>query len=268
MTERSTTRSTSGPWAHVLRAFGDNADMTTRDEAQAIIAAEGLHDCVWFADPTNRTEIVGIGADADGWYTYATNERATVSGVARFEQESDALDSLVHRLRAGKSARQYRAKRAAEHGQKHSAPPTQHVAEPQPAALEQAAVIREIAQSVGSNATGDWRTARFVAHMTAAVSSCAVFISDGGDERRTLAARDAKLAAERLRTLMYKPGAGTWFTMEVLVRRERTADARFDYDSEPAFHVPPSDLAYVEDARVFPRDAAHTPDWLAAKLHA
>ena len=95
-----------------------------------------------------------------------------------------------------------------------------------------------------------------------------MFISDGGDERRTLAARDAKLAAERLRTLMYKPGAGTWFTMEVLVRREGTADARFDYDSEPAVPAPPSDLAYAEDARVFSRDAAHTPDWLAAKLHA
>ncbi|WP_460770072.1 hypothetical protein [Mariniluteicoccus flavus] len=105
-----------------------------------------------------------------------------------------------------------------------------------------------------------------MAHMTAPVRSYAVFISDGGPELRTLAPSAAERAAERLRHLMYTPGVGTWFTMEVLVRREGTADTRFDYDSQPAFHVPPSDLAYVEDARVFPRDAAHTPDWLADKL--
>lgn len=76
-----------------------------------------------------------------------------------------------------------------------------------------------------------------------------------------------ELAAE-LRSAMYRPGAGTWFSAKVTVTREGSMDADFDYDNEPRWDEGIPDHWFVTDLEKFPRDEANQPDWLTTKLTA
>ena len=44
--------------------------------------------------------------------------------------------------------------------------------------------------------------------------------------------------AAQLRSAMYRPGAGTWFTAELTVTSAASMDAHFDYDNEPEWDAP------------------------------
>lgn len=72
-------------------------------------------------------------------------------------------------------------------------------------------------------------------------------------------------AARRLRRLMYKPGAGTWFTAVFTVTAAGKLSARYDYDNEPELgHFGAEE--HRADFEDFPRTAENTPGWLAAIL--
>lgn len=86
----------------------------TRDEARRIIEQESLTRIVWFADPTNQVEMSGIGEDAEGWFTYVTNERAAIEALDRWSTESDALKDLLERARLWQRIERRRAERRAE----------------------------------------------------------------------------------------------------------------------------------------------------------
>lgn len=73
-------------------------------------------------------------------------------------------------------------------------------------------------------------------------------------------------AVGRLRATMHREGAGTWFSATFRVTPEGSATAAFDYDGEPRWDAPPAPGDYVRDLERFPRDAAHIPGWLAARL--
>ncbi|WP_146795217.1 hypothetical protein [Agrococcus baldri] len=127
--------------------------------------------------------------------------------------------------------------------------------------------MRQIAEAVGTEARGDWSSARLVTAMTAGVIGATNFVTVDGQETETFPSTTAVENAAKLRDLMYEPGKGTWYTMTMVVTREGTADTDFDYDSEPTFvSIPVGDQAFVDDARIFPRDDDHTPDWLRGKL--
>lgn len=76
----------------------------TREEALEAIRKEGLDGYVWFESPSNETEVVAIQRDGSEWIVLATDERAGVEGVQRFDDEGEALECYVRRLRAGKRA--------------------------------------------------------------------------------------------------------------------------------------------------------------------
>ncbi len=88
----------------------------------------------------------------------------------------------------------------------------------------------------------------------------------GGQEARIEPPGDIWGFFRELRRVMYVDGSGTWFTAEVEVPRDGPAVARFDYDAEPDWQVPPGAREYVQDFKRFPRDAEHTPAWLADRL--
>lgn len=72
---------------------------------------------------------------------------------------------------------------------------------------------------------------------------------------------------QKLRAAMYRDAAGTWFSMRMTVTADGSMDADFNYDDEPDFGLGGVDpVAYVNDAKVFPRDEAHQPEWLRARL--
>jgi hypothetical protein len=66
---------------------------------------------------------------------------------------------------------------------------------------------------------------------------------------------------------MYQPGAGTWFSFTLTITRPQAVDVDFLYDTYPEDEMyPPSPQAFAQDFEAFPRDEAHTPDWLKAQL--
>lgn len=72
---------------------------------------------------------------------------------------------------------------------------------------------------------------------------------------------------QRLRAVMYREAAGTWFSMRITVTADGAMDAVFNYDDEPDFGLGGVDpVAYVNDLKIFPRDEAHQPEWLRARL--
>jgi hypothetical protein len=66
----------------------------------------------------------------------------------------------------------------------------------------------------------------------------------------------------RLRTGMYRPGVGTWFSARFQLTHP--VDYRVEYDGtgQPHWSAPPPPEAYADDLRSFPRDPEHIPDWL------
>ncbi|MCP2260354.1 Protein of unknown function (DUF4237) [Streptoalloteichus tenebrarius] len=78
----------------------------------------------------------------------------------------------------------------------------------------------------------------------------------------------------RLRLITYRPGEGAWFTARYrFVREGSYASFEFDRVNEPGWQYltaerePLLARRYADDLLLFPRDPAHTPDWLAAAVH-
>lgn len=71
----------------------------TRDEALAIIEEEHLTGGIWFESPHNHSNSVAVHVHGDGFRVLNTDERAVQGAVREFDNESDALDLFIHRLR-------------------------------------------------------------------------------------------------------------------------------------------------------------------------
>ncbi|MFD0691555.1 hypothetical protein [Actinomadura fibrosa] len=66
-----------------------------------------------------------------------------------------------------------------------------------------------------------------------------------------------------LRAGMYRPGTGTWFTAVFHLDFPFSYGMKYDYEALPRLGTPPPAEALDEERRLFPRDAEHTPEWLA-----
>ncbi|MFF2552663.1 hypothetical protein ACFVUS_16775 [Nocardia sp. NPDC058058] len=66
-----------------------------------------------------------------------------------------------------------------------------------------------------------------------------------------------------LRSATYQPGKGTWFTVRCSIDRSHAWTMDFDYEGEPAFNPQLTPDAFALDLEYFPRDTAHTPQWLS-----
>lgn len=76
----------------------------TREEAKRIIQREGLYNYNLFENRSNEENEVGICKKNGGCTVYITSERAgIIAGTERFfDNESDALENFIERLRLGK----------------------------------------------------------------------------------------------------------------------------------------------------------------------
>ncbi|MGJ7922912.1 Imm59 family immunity protein [Neobacillus sp. LXY-4] len=76
----------------------------TRLEAMEIIQKEMLKRFNWFDEHPLRENEVGIRVDDYQWEVYVTDERASVvtGSITKFNNESDALDNFIKRLRTEK----------------------------------------------------------------------------------------------------------------------------------------------------------------------
>ena len=80
----------------------------TREEAKKIIEEEGLQGYNLFENRPNRTDEVGICQQGGCWIVYVTTERAGIGAGTEpfFDNESDALENFIKRLRHLKKVQQ------------------------------------------------------------------------------------------------------------------------------------------------------------------
>lgn len=74
------------------------------------------------------------------------------------------------------------------------------------------------------------------------------------------------LSVVRLREASFRERTGTWFSLTLSVTAERSVTAVYNYDDEPDWDSPVDPVAYVNDAKKFPRDEVHQPEWLKQRL--
>jgi len=142
--------------------------------------------------------------------------------------------------------------------------PDEH--DPQNPLLEQARLGNEVAQLVLADVPQPWD--RAVLHFRALTTSAedALFLVTGDQELKDFPPDDTIDLLFALRRVMYVPGAGTWFSMELEITADGRTATRFNYDTEPTWALAPDDARYVEDLKMFPRDLEHQPEWLREKL--
>ncbi|WP_373862325.1 hypothetical protein, partial [Nocardia acidivorans] len=68
-----------------------------------------------------------------------------------------------------------------------------------------------------------------------------------------------------LRHLMYRPGRGTWFTMDLVIRADSEPTAVFNYDDKPT-HATSLGLNLEADLQAYPRN--EIPSWIPAAIEA
>ncbi len=82
---------------------------------------------------------------------------------------------------------------------------------------------------------------------------------DGDVQRRIIE------AMVELRRLLYRQGAGTWFSMRLGAKPD-TYSVAYDFHHEPPWQPPLEPGMYLRDLEAFPRDVMHLPDWLRGRL--
>jgi hypothetical protein len=136
-----------------------------------------------------------------------------------------------------------------------------------PSMARQHQLVSEIGAVIRQAWTGDWTTATYRTRAVAGYQEdeLQVRLVDG-TQRRERPPRGLVVLAEKLRDVMYRLGAGTWWSATFAVNSSGEVSANFDYDAEPAW-VDEIDRAwYAQDLNKYPRDDDAIPTWLRERL--
>ncbi|WP_435105276.1 hypothetical protein [Nocardiopsis synnemataformans] len=127
--------------------------------------------------------------------------------------------------------------------------------------------VQEIVDRTLDSVHGPWKEVVVDYRGLFGVSSSRVRVRrpDGGTEWDLLLPEVGRLL-DQLRTGMYQPGKGTWFTARFTVQESREIGAHFDHDAPPEFDFEPDPRNFHQDIQHFPRGADHLPDWLLDRL--
>ncbi|HZB32868.1 MAG TPA: glycohydrolase toxin TNT-related protein [Streptosporangiaceae bacterium] len=128
---------------------------------------------------------------------------------------------------------------------------------------EQDVVLQDIALVLAHNLPPGWQECLVTHHALGAHTETTVRIERLNGPPTDVSGPEVlgELLA-RLRTGMYRPGVGTWFSARF--RLTHPVDYRIEYDNtgRPDWSAPPPDEAYADEARMFPRAPEHVPGWL------
>ncbi|MBE1877068.1 hypothetical protein [Myceligenerans pegani] len=140
--------------------------------------------------------------------------------------------------------------------------------------VRQGELVGEIALAVSRSAAagGDWESATLRVRRLAPYGETTMAVArPSGEDRSVLPDRSVGRLVRDLRDVMYRPGAGTWLSMELTVRRDDghgKVDVAFNYDDRPAWSDAPKPHLYAKDLHKYPRTLDHTPRWLREELAA
>lgn len=141
-----------------------------------------------------------------------------------------------------------------------------------PPIVRQGQLVQEIARDTALEASrgGDWDSLLLTVRSLAPYDETQLGITrPSGEDRSLLPPRDTSKLIDELRDVMYRPNAGTWFSMELTVTRQDgrgKVDVSFNYDEMPAWSDFPASIMFVQDLRRYPRDDEHTPGWLREQV--
>ncbi len=114
----------------------------------------------------------------------------------------------------------------------------------------------------------DWTRIGYEINAVHDMVADAVFYEETGQEFdvETDEEDDPSVLACMLREDMYEaePAKGAWYSMSMELLPDGRFTVRFNYDDKPEdMDESVTDESYFLDTEIFPRDAAHTPAWLA-----
>lgn len=136
--------------------------------------------------------------------------------------------------------------------------------------IRQGQLVDEVSSQIPQDVTGSWKRLIYTRRALSmyAREDMVVHRPDGtvGSALPPLAMEDS---IDELRSVMYQPGVGTWFsatwTLECDESGSVSVDVDFDYDNEPDWGQSVSPATFAIDLEDFPRDDENTPSWLAKK---
>ena len=113
----------------------------------------------------------------------------------------------------------------------------------------------------------DWRRIDLKILMTvgAVDMRLTVIMKDGSSPQVDPVPDLAQIAAE-LRSMMYRPGEGTWFGMRYMMDPPGAYWVSFNTEFNPLWDPPLPGEYFAQDLGVFPRSDEHIPDWLRALI--
>jgi hypothetical protein len=128
-------------------------------------------------------------------------------------------------------------------------------------------LIQQLADELVGLAPDGWRRIDLVSAMTVPVQDLGLtVIMPDGAEPPVVPPRELNYILAKLRTLCYEPGRGTWFSARISIDAPGRIFFNYNMDYESPLTEPMDAEHYEADLRMFPRDPAHMPEWLTAKL--
>ncbi|WP_157773373.1 agglutinin cell wall attachment protein [Brachybacterium vulturis] len=140
-----------------------------------------------------------------------------------------------------------------------------------PAMIRQGQLADEIAAQIPQDVEGEWEKLIYTHRAVSMYAREMLYVHrpDGSVDTALAPLAMGKLVKE-LRSVMYRPGVGAWFTAEWTLVREASGgvsvDVEFNYDDEPSWGRPISPSSYAIELEDFPRDEENTPNWLEQKV--
>ncbi|TRW45985.1 hypothetical protein [Georgenia yuyongxinii] len=152
---------------------------------------------------------------------------------------------------------------------------TDATARPQTAARgpasKHSATLQLIAQGLARVAPTGWTRVRVLCRMVGSRGEILAAATNPEGKELMLPGlpEDVTAAMSQLRHAGYEQGRGTWYTAMVTLVPDGTLTLNVDYTNEPRWSGqsgPLDPVEFAEDAKRYPRDAEHTPEWLRARL--
>ncbi|GAB2979463.1 TNT domain-containing protein [Amycolatopsis acidiphila] len=142
-------------------------------------------------------------------------------------------------------------------------------ARPEPGAGDPEALVRSIARGVRGILPDGWERVAAQFRQVGEYGEIEIRAVGDGESVSLCAPPQLGQLFARLRSAMYRPGAGTWFKGTLTL--EAPSSFQFDYDTtnEPNWRQSPvgrlTARVYEAELELFPRDRGQVPEWLAAK---
>lgn len=144
---------------------------------------------------------------------------------------------------------------------------------PVPPVIRQQELINQIGAMLPDRVEGPWTTLTLNRRALSTYGQHDLIVQrpDGNPDRSQAAPRQVSKLLKELRSVMYRPGGGCWYSAQWTVtdNGDGTLDVRatFNYDDEPGWYEQIDPALYALDLEDFPRSEANIPGWLRERIN-